>query len=104
MTDENAGPNELPMPPEAEDGEEILRVWVGKDGNLHMVYVSDPWPDHRTWGIFLSDLLEHVVEGIHEDMGAPEGVPKNLIKKDIIEVFEAERTNPQGKAKSRYIV
>ena len=92
----------LPIPPKAEDdpeSSEIFRAWVTSDGNLHVSLLPNIWPDHRTWGIFLSDVVQHVVQGICE---MDEDKKPRLVSRDIVEMFRMEYRRPTDKAKGDF--
>ena len=55
--------DELLIPPVAKDdpnAEEVLCAWVARQG-LHISLNVDAWNNPATWGIFLADILRHIV-------------------------------------------
>lgn len=96
-------PGPLPIPPEVDEDPlavEILRVWIGGDHNQYVTLNVVVWRDIRVWGIFLSDVLQHIVQGITE--AHPEGPSYDEVHDMILDMFEAEVENPTDKAKGAF--
>ena len=83
--------SELPIPPEAEQGEKVVemaRIWV-VDGDQQVVISSNLWKDPAAWGLMLVDLAKHVASAYEA-----QGHERAAVLERIHEAFEVEWENP----------
>ncbi len=91
--------NEIQVPEAAQNDAnsfELLRVWVANKGQ-HVSLRVGVWQDPASWGIMLSDLIQHIANAYHQE----EGMNKDTVFQRILEGINAELSSstdrPYGK-------
>jgi hypothetical protein len=77
--------NELPTPPDAAGGTELLRVWV-IDQALHCALHTGAFEDPATWGVVLADVVRNVAAALTEQDGRDGAATVRLLRA----AFDAE--------------
>lgn len=87
-------PIELPIPPkarDAEDGREILRVFLGNGTRVYMVCPVGEVAPVEAWGIVLADVLRTIAKA-----HAAVGFSEQQVLNDIARMFNDEVGDPSS--------
>lgn len=91
----------LPIPPVAltdQNSLEIARIWVA-NGGQHVSLNSITWEDPSTWGSFLVEFINRVVDEYES-----RGLDREQVMSRIRRGLEAEWDRPEGGSKSGFML
>src|SRR5262245_58577483 len=92
---------ELPIPPEASDGQkatEVVRAWI-VDRHLVCSLLPGAFEDPQGWGVLLADLANHIADGLAE----ARGMNREVVLRAIALGFGAEMANSSAEHTGRFI-